>query len=133
MIPAAEDVPGSWTTDPDRYFQRLSTEEQDRLFTKAGARAIRLGADIAQVVNARDGIEVVSAFGRDVEIATAGTTVRGVAGSRLAREGTTKSGGRYRTATTPRLTPDQIFQLADEEGWDRAEVLRQLHRFGYVI
>jgi hypothetical protein len=133
MIPAAEDAPGSWATDPDRYFRRLSTADQDRLFTKAGAQAIRLGADIAQVVNARDGIEVVSAFGRDIETTTTGTTVRGLAGSRLAAEGVAKSGGRYRAATTARLTPDEIFQLAEREGWDKAEVLRQLYRYGYVI
>lgn len=133
MIPAAEDAPGSWTTDPDAYFRRLSTADQDRIFTKAGARAIRLGADIAQVVNARDGIEIVSAFGRTIETTTTGTTVRGLAGSRLAAEGVAKTGGRYRAATTARLTPDEIFQLADRGGWDKAEVLRQLHRYGYVI
>lgn len=132
MIPAAEDAPDSWTTDPHAYFRSLTAEEQDRIFTKAGARAIRLGADIAQVVNAQDGIEIVSAYGRQIRTTTTGTTVRGLAGSRLAAEGTTRD-GRYRVATTARLTPDEIFQLADQEGWDRAEVLRQLHRYGYVI
>lgn len=40
-------------TNPDEYFRSLSREEQDRVFTKAGAQAIRDGADIGQVVNAR--------------------------------------------------------------------------------
>jgi hypothetical protein len=40
-------------TDPRGYFESLSREEQDRVFTKAGAQAIRDGADVAQVVNAR--------------------------------------------------------------------------------
>jgi hypothetical protein len=39
----------------DEYFQSLSAAEQDRVFTQAGAEAIRNGADLNQVVNARRG------------------------------------------------------------------------------
>src|SRR5690625_5568244 len=42
--------------DPYEYFESLSEEEQDRRFGKAGAQAIRDGADMSQVVNARRGM-----------------------------------------------------------------------------
>jgi hypothetical protein len=119
-IPAAEDVDGDWSTDPNTYFRSLSTEDQDRLFTKAGAEAIRRGADMNQVVNARQGITVAQAFGQTVQATTVGTTRRGLAGQRLQ--------GRI-----PRLLPDEIFLQAERLGWDRAEVLRQLRRFAYIV
>jgi hypothetical protein len=119
-IPDAEDTGDDWTTDPHRYFRSLSREDQDRLFTKAGAEAIRLGADMNQVVNARSGVTVAQAFGQHVQATTVGTTSRGLAGQRLQ--------GRI-----PRLLPDEIFLQADRLGWDRAEVLRQLRRFAYVL
>lgn len=130
-VPAAEDS-GNWTTRPKDYFRSLPREEQDRIFTKAGAEAIRMGADMNQVVNARQGITTVTAYGREVQATTTGITIRGLAGQRLASEGLAKT-GRYRAATTPRLLPDEIFQLAEQGGWDRAEMLRQLRRFGYVL
>lgn len=119
-IPAAEDVAGDWTTDPDVYFRSLSRKEQDRLFTKAGAETIRMGGDMNQVVNARQGITVAQAFGQTVQATTVGTTARGLAGQRLQ--------GRI-----PRLLPDEIFLQAERLGWDRAETLRQLKRFAYVL
>jgi hypothetical protein len=118
-IPVAEDA-DDWTTDPHTYFNGLSREDQDRVFTKAGAEAIRLGADMNQVVNARAGITVAQAFGQQVQATTVGTTSRGLAGQRLQ--------GRI-----PRLLPDEIFLQAERLGWDRAEVLRQLTRFAYVV
>lgn len=136
MIPAAEDA-ASWATRPRRYFQSLSTVEQDRVFTRAGAQAIRDGADMSQVVNARKGVSVVSAYGVDVLRTLEGTTRRGLAGQRLAAEGFAKTDGlrsaRYAYSRTPRLMPEEIYRLADEAGWDRAEVLRQLRRFAYVL
>ncbi|MGB3443881.1 MAG: hypothetical protein WBA97_34520 [Actinophytocola sp.] len=119
-VPAAEDVDDDWTTDPDTYFRSLSREEQDRLFTKTGAETIRMGGDMAQVVNARQGITTAQAFGQDVQATTVGTTRRGLAGQRLQ--------GRI-----PRLLPDEIFLQAERLGWDRAETLRQLRRFAYVL
>jgi hypothetical protein len=46
-------VPGGFHEDPEAYFESLSAADQDRVFTKAGAEAIRQGADVAKVVNAR--------------------------------------------------------------------------------
>lgn len=132
-IPAQE-ADDDWTVDPQEFFDSLSAEEQDERFTKAGAEAIRLGADMAQVVNAQKGVSIVTAYGVDVRRTLEGTTVRGTAGQRLIAEGQRKRpGDRYASAATPRLTPDEIFHWADRSGWDRAEVLRQLRRFAYVL
>lgn len=50
-IPATEALAGDMTTDPYAYFQSLSEAEQDRVFGKVQAQAIRDGADIYRVVN----------------------------------------------------------------------------------
>jgi hypothetical protein len=50
-IPSPESMSDHFVTSPDEYFHSLSREQQDRLFTKSGARAIRDGADVARVVN----------------------------------------------------------------------------------
>lgn len=114
MIPAAEDASDDWPTDPRAYFASLSRAEQDTIFTPAGARAIRGGANPAQVVNANEGVSVVSG----VRTTTTGTTKRGVAGQRLQGQA--------------RLMPDEIFRSADQQGWSREETLRELSRHGYV-
>lgn len=119
-IPAAENA-SSWVTNPKDYFRSLDQSDQDRLFTKAGAEAIRRGADMAQVVNAREGITTATAFGQKVQATTVGTTSRGLAGQRLARTG------------LPRLLPDEIFLQAERLGWDRAKVLDELKRFAYIV
>lgn len=41
------------TRSPEDYFKSLSHSDQDKVFTRAGAQAIRDGADIGRVVNAR--------------------------------------------------------------------------------
>jgi len=117
-IPGPESI-DDWSVDTKDYFNSLSTSDQDRLFTKAGAESIRLGADPAQVVNARSGIYVASSNGQQVQATTTGTTVRGLAGRRLDGE--------------IRLLPDEIFLQAERLGWDRTEVQRQLQRFGYLL
>lgn len=113
-IPAAESV-GDWTVNPKTYFRSLSTEDQDRLFTKAGAQAVRMGADMGRVINARQGVTVAQSFGQQVQATTVGT------------------GRRPLSDVRPRLLPDEIFLQAERRGWDRLEVLRQLQRFGYII
>lgn len=117
-IPAAESS-RDWSVTPRRAFNRLAVEDQDRLFGEAGAKAIRLGADPAQVVNAESGVLVARSYGDDVLATTTGTTARGLAGARL--QGRT------------RLMPDEIFLQAERLGWDDDEVLGQLRRFAYVL
>lgn len=55
-IPCPEAVADDLTTDPRAYFDSLSGPEQERIFTRSGAKAIRDGADMGRVVNARRGM-----------------------------------------------------------------------------
>ncbi|GAA4762554.1 hypothetical protein [Microbacterium gilvum] len=50
-IPAAENIAGDFRTDPYATFKSMSREEQDRVFGRIPARAIRDGGDIYRVVN----------------------------------------------------------------------------------
>ncbi|WP_348239952.1 hypothetical protein, partial [Salmonella enterica] len=63
-IPAAEDTSDDIRTDPMKLFHSLSEAEQNRQFTKAGAQAIRDGADINRVVNSRRGALGLTSPGR---------------------------------------------------------------------
>lgn len=148
-VPSSEDRAGDVRTDPRAYFDSLSRADQDKVFTKAGAQAIRDGADIGQVVNARRGmslagkritaeerralvggdrarLQTTRVFGRDAYITSEGTTVRGQAGKRLGNAA--KDGGRYRRSQTPRLMPEQIYRDAES----REDAIRLLRRFGYI-
>lgn len=117
-IPAMEDVAGDLRTDPRAAFTAMPAAEQDRVFTASGAQAIRDGADMNQVVNARRGVATASVYGRDLVVTTEGRTVYGLAGKRLG------------AAKTPRLMPESIYRIADG---NRDEALRLLRRFGYII
>lgn len=101
---------------PERYFESLSEAEQDRIFTNAGAEAIREGADIGQVVNARRGMSRAQVNGRSALVTSEGMTRRGVARSRM---------GGLRT----RLMPEAIFQISDG---DRDEAVRLLKLYGFI-
>jgi hypothetical protein len=50
-IPAAENASGDMRTDPYATFKSMSAEQQDRVFGRINAKAIRDGADIYRVVN----------------------------------------------------------------------------------
>lgn len=122
-VPTREDMAGDLTTDPDAYFKSLSKAEQDRIFTKSGAQAVRDGADLGQVVNARRGMRTVAgeqrrAFG--ARITNEGITRRGFAvnapGSTVARR------------RGVRLAPEAIYEVAS----DRADAVRLLRANGYI-
>lgn len=113
-VPVAEDSNG-WTTNPRAYFRSLSAAEQDEIFGEAGAEAIRRGADMNQVVNAEKGVATVGGL----HVTTEGTTSRGIAGQRLQGEA--------------RLMPDEIFLLAEREGWTREQTLAALYRYAYLV
>lgn len=117
---------------PKQLISRMSERERRRVFTVAGARAIEAGADVGQVVNARRGMSTAHVFGRDVRATSEGTTKRGIYGRRVRRAGgefVKLPGQRYMRTTTPRLMPEEIFRIAD----DRAEELRLLRRYGYIV
>lgn len=105
-IPVAENIPDDLRTDPRKAFDAMSKADQDKTFTAAGAQAIRDGADMNRVVNARRGMY------------TAG-------GRHLTTEAATRRGVNRRV----RLMPEQIY--AEAKG-DRAEAIRLLRSHGYL-
>lgn len=112
---------------PQRMFERMSERDQRRVFTVAGAQAIRAGADVGQVVNARRGMSQPGA-----STTTEGITRRGVYGRRARRAGgefVRYPGQRYSQSTTPRLTPAAIFEQAS----GRRQQLKLLRRYGYIV
>ncbi|MCX5137587.1 hypothetical protein OOK06_36580 [Streptomyces sp. NBC_00340] len=119
--------------DPQAYFNGLSRAEQDRVFTAAGARAIREGADLGQVVNARRGMYTTTAYGRTLRATREGTTTRGFfyrqeRARDIARGRVPADIGRQYRLMSPRLLPEQIFELAGS----RDEAIAMLRRFGYL-
>jgi hypothetical protein len=116
-IPASEDTADDLTTDPKAYFDSLDEAAQDRTFTKAGAQAIRDGADMGRVVNARRGMSTSQSgrltrrrvLGQDVYTTTEATTKRGI-------------------NRKVRLMPESIYEIAD----DQADALRLLKVHGYI-
>lgn len=134
-VPIAEDqgVPDVVATEvivPERYFNSLPSTptyndkgrriDQDAIFGKDGARAIRDGADISQVVNARMGMDIAGTYGQ--KITTAGITKRGLAGQRLRAQ--------YGRNIPDRLMPEAIYQLAEN---DRVKAMELLYLHGYVL
>ncbi|MEU9400549.1 hypothetical protein [Streptomyces sp. NPDC048242] len=120
---------GSWRTSPDAYFSSLSRRDQDRLFGRGGAEAIRAGADIPSVVNARRTAASLRRIdvggGTIVTATTEGTTRRGWY-SHVRRQLERIEG---RKLSRLRLTPEAIFKLAA----DREELVRLLGRHGYLV
>lgn len=116
-IPASESVAGDITVSPADYFESLTPEQQNKTFGKAGAEAIRAGADPGQVVNARRGMKASQVGGRKVLTTTEATTKRG-----LASRGRTGRAG-------ARLMPETIAQAAT----DKDDYLRLLRVNGYLI
>lgn len=110
-VPSKRGKDENLVDDPKEYFESLSKSEQDRIFTKAGAQAIRDGADMNQVVNARRGMSTAGRFKTTLE----GTSRRGFAGQRL-------GGG-------ARLMPESIYELASS----REDAIRLLRRHGYIV
>jgi hypothetical protein len=82
-IPAPENAE-DLRTDPKKVFASMSAAEQDQAFGQAGAQAIRDGADMSRVVNARRGMQTADG-----------------------RLYTTEAAGKR-----PRLMPEQIFRDA---------------------
>jgi hypothetical protein len=104
------------TNHPRALFDQMDEAQQRKAFTVAGAQAIRDGADISQVVNARQGMQKAG----QVLITTSGATRRGTAGKRL---------GAQRGGPAVRLMPESIYAAASS----RAEALSQLKAHGYIL
>lgn len=132
-------IPGGLFGTPRDYFDSLSPAEQERVFTRSGAEAIRLGADPVKVVNARRGANRArmdgavsfspariqrSVIGRKPDgtpitgyVTTEGVTRRGSYGRAQAGLGsaeTRRPGARYQSTARPRLMPESIIGLTDD-------------------
>lgn len=132
-IPATEDVADDLRTSPRAYFDSLSEADQNRVFTGAGAQAIRDGANIGQVVNARSGMNAagrtetrVRDDGQVVNVHTRRLATQRVMGRDVF---TTTTGTRRRGGRRVRLMPEQIYL---EAAGDRAEAIRLLRLHGYL-
>jgi hypothetical protein len=146
-----DEVPDGFHRDTGDYFESLSAAEQERVFTKAGAEAIRLGADPVKVVNARRGMYTYAkkhpdgtfspARLRPIQIGTSrdgsplmvyatqeGTTSRGVWGRSQVLNANRIGNDRYRRTSTLRLMPEQIMSMSSTP--ERAREL--LQRYGYL-
>ena len=106
------------------------------MFTNAGAEAIREGADINQVVNARRGM-TKSQSGRLVRdrfgnySTTEGITRRGHAYQHLSPSRASDvraAGSRYSRANRPRMMPETLREVAT----DRDDFIRLLKANGYI-
>ncbi len=139
--PATSARPGR-PLSPRAFFDGLTPAEQDRRFTKAGAQAIRDGADVGQVVNARKGMTVLDGYDRRVLGTLQGTGRTGIyywrerdaaeaaTGIRYARGAADIADGLPRfKLSAPRLMPEEIYRLAG----DREELIGLLRRYGYLI
>lgn len=128
--------------NPSAYFNGLSRAEQDRVFGVAGARAIRDGADMAQVVNARRGMFTADAYRRRLSATHEGATRHGLFHQRELRRTEQQTGTRFARdradvrrglprfeLRSPRLMPEAIYRLAE----DREQAINMLRRFGYLI
>lgn len=145
-----DEVPEGFHRSPEEYFESLSEAEQARVFTKAGAEAIRLGANPAKVVNARRGAYTYAkkhpdgtysaARLRPIQIGTSkdgsplmvyatqeGATARGAWGRGQALD-IRRAEDRYRRTSALRLMPEQIMSMATTP--ERAREL--LQRYGYL-
>lgn len=122
-LPSTQAAGREYATDPKAYFESLSREEQDRIFTKAGAQAIRDGADMNRVINARRkaaGMQSASERGRLQRRATP-------AGDRFVtfEDPFRLTGG----GVAPRLMPESIYEIAR----DQEHAIQLLKRHGYIL
>lgn len=140
----ASAAPKGFYDNAEDYFDSLSEAEQSRVFTKAGAEAIRSGADISQIVTARrgaTGIQYGNGIGRGTRansgrrmlptqigrnadgspiygyVTTEGNTRRGQFGKlnrNLGQAEQRLNGSRYSSTKYTRLMPETIVGLTDD-------------------
>lgn len=103
---------GRFVTDPGEAFEEMTSAERQRAFTKAGAEAIGLGANMGRVVNARSGMSTAQVFGRELAATPA-----------LRRQY-----GQGPRGESVRLMPESIAQIAT----GRDDHLRLLRLYGYI-
>lgn len=149
-LPSTRTKGREYETDPKLYFESLTEAEQDRIFTQAGAQAIRDGADMNRVVNARRraaGMRSASEYERTrrwrrrrgTEWAELTATEGTVAGRGRLQRRQTLAGDHFVTfedplslpggAVAPRLMPESIYEIAENQ----EHAIRLLRRHGYLL
>ena len=140
-------TPDGFYASASDYFDSLSAVEQDRVFTKSGAWAIRNGADPSKVVNARRGALSTTpdapsvarlrpvtigkrADGSPLQVYATyeGTTARSRWARQQGLDRTRRAGERYRRTSSLRLMPEQIMQMSNSVE-HATELLR---KYGYI-
>lgn len=107
--------------DVQAYWDSLSAKDQDKVFTKSGAAAIRAGADISQVVNSKRGMsDAAQAFTR------MGTTQRSKTMQYYYGQSKQAVKGKPRIA---RLSVPEIIKRTQGDQQRRVEML---YRYGYI-
>lgn len=131
LIKRGRHHPGAF--DSKAYFGSLSAAEQNRIFTNAGAQAIRDGASMSSVVNARRSMYTADSYGRSVRATRDSATARGIwfqaERRRAIQRGLVPQSGRGFRLMSPRLRPEEIYRLA---AGDRSQAIAMLRRFGYM-
>lgn len=150
-------APKGFHDSPQSYFDSLSAAEQDRVFTNAGAEAIRNGADPIKVVNARRGAYGIQYSSHGYIPADPGAARRSLTPQTIGRRAdgsplqvyTTAEGryrgdfrksenlrgavaagdGRYTRTTSVRVMPEALMKMA---GNDPARWRELLARYGYL-
>jgi hypothetical protein len=131
-------VPDGFFDNGEDYFLSLSGAEQNRVFTNAGAQAIRDGAQIPKVVNARRGYFGSATPGAAPRRLTPTVIGRKPDGSPLrvftTSEGTSargqfaRSAGGNRLTSSVRLMPESIYKMSS----DPVRVRELLQQYGYI-
>ena len=107
--------------DVQAYWDSLSAKDQDKVFTKSGAAAIRAGADINQVVNSKRGMkDAGQAF------TTMGATRRSKTMQYYYEQSKQAVKGKPRIA---RLSVPEIIKRTQGDQQRRVEML---YRYGYI-
>ncbi len=107
-VPTQEVVGRDLTTDPYRYFESLGHAEQDRLFGKNDAQAIRDGGDIYRIGNTR---------------------FRGLSDDAVKLNGSRRGWQSRRWDSPSKMTVDAVYDAARG---DRALARRLLEENGYI-
>lgn len=106
-IPGQESTAAEFRVDPYEYFRGLSTKEQDRLFGKNDAQAIRDGGDIYRVVNTRS---------------------RGLSSDALKTSGDRRGWQSRRWDSPSKMTIDDVYKSAKSRG----DAVRLLEENGFI-
>lgn len=124
-VPASKVTGEREITDPMDAFWRMSEKEQNRTFGRYSAQAIRDGADISQVVNARSGVAPIGSKARPTRRVPDWTTY-GTAN----RRGFGRSYFNEYVRVGNRMTPEGCYRAANGK---REQALRLLEDNGYII